>query len=281
MLLIIIVLLIVVVSMYLLKMYFKVGFEGLKNKNKNNKNNKNNKCNSNHCPVTKNQNDVYKLHIEYKPNRDNNHMIAHNTESGNYFFKTKGPSNIFIIRHGEKIKSKTALDCNGILRSTYIPQLVEDLNKKGFGIHSMITAYEYETMHPQQTLMLTSWLYSIPMFMYGNTNETQVAINTIFTNSYFDGKTVLICWEHNCIQELLKNIVDIGSNAKGLNNYEFQNPEGTSELPYWHNNNYKSIYHFDEKLNFNVLEESLTTCYKKDNNIITYGKNQTCDTPQT
>ena len=276
MLLIIIVLLIVVVSMYLLKMYFKVGFEGLKNKNKNNKNNKNNKCNSNHCPVTKNQNDVYKLHVEYKPNRDNNHMIAHNTESGNYYFKTKGPSNIFIIRHGEKIKSKTALDCNGILRSTYIPQLVEDLNKKGFGINSMITAYEYETMHPQQTLMLTSWLYSIPMFMYGNTNETQVAINTIFTNSYFDGKTVLICWEHNCIQELLKNIVDIGSNAKGLNNYEFQNPEGTSELPYWHNNNYKSIYHFDEKLNFNVLEESLTTCYKKDNNIITYGKEQKC-----
>ena len=94
MLLIIIVLLIVVVSIMLLKMYFKDGFKWLKtNKNKNNNTN----CDSKGCPVTKNQNDVYKIHVEYKPNRDKNHMIAHNTESGNYFLKTKGPKNIFVM----------------------------------------------------------------------------------------------------------------------------------------------------------------------------------------
>ena len=98
-------------------------------------------------------------------------MIAHNTESGNYFLKTKGPKNIFIIRHGEKIQTKTALDCNGILRSTYIPQLIEDLNKKGFGINTIITSYDYETMHQQQTVMLTSWLLNIPLFMYGDLYE--------------------------------------------------------------------------------------------------------------
>ena len=266
---IIIALLIAIVSMILLKMYFK---DALKNKNKNN----DNMCNSKGCPVTKTQNEIYKLHVEYKPNRDQNHMIAHNTESGNYFYKTKGPSNIFIIRHGEKIKSKTGLDCNGILRSTFIPQLVDDLNKTNFGIHCIVTPYEYSSMHPQQTVMLTSWLYNIPMFMYGNINETKVAVNTVFTNPYFEGKTVLFCWEHTCIQGLLKNIVDIGAKVKGINNYVFKNPEGTTGLPYWDSNNYKSIYHFDEKLSFEVLEESLTTCYKEETNEIIYGKKQKC-----
>ena len=131
-------------------------------------------------------------------------------------------------------------------------------------------------MHMQQTVFMISWILNIPLFIFGSDREPELTVSEVYKHVIFNNKNVLFCWEHNCIQELLKNIVDIGSNAKGLNNYEFQNPEGTSELPYWHNNNYKSIYHFDEKLNFNVLEESLTTCYKKDNNIITYGKEQKC-----
>jgi hypothetical protein len=208
-------------------------------------------------------------------------MIAHNTESGNYFFKTKGPKNIFIIRHGEKIKTKTALDCNGILRSTYIPQLIEDLNKKGFGINTIITSYDYETMHQQQTVMLTSWLLNIPLFMYGDLYEPELAVNTIFTNPYFDGKTVLFCWEHDCIQTIIKNIADLGSKAKGLNNYVFKNEEGTSELPYWDENNYNSICYFDENLNFKVLKENFNSCYEKGNDKLIYGKEQICGPPQT
>jgi hypothetical protein len=276
-LLIIIALLIGIVSIMLLKMYFK---EWL-NPNNNNNNNNNTNCDSKGCPVTKSQNDIYKMHVEYKPNRDKNHMIAHNTESGNYFFKTKGPKNIFIIRHGEKIKTKTALDCNGILRSTYIPQLIEDLNKKGFGINTIITSYDYNSMHQQQTVMLTSWLLNIPLFMYGDLYEPELAVNTIFTNPYFDGKTVLFCWEHDCIQTIIKNIADLGSKAKGLNNYVFKNEEGTSELPYWDENNYNSICYFDENLNFKVLKENVNSCYEKGNDKLIYGKEQICGPPQT
>lgn len=233
-------------------------------------------CDSHDCPITKYQNDIYKLHVEFKPIRDKNHMLAHNTESGNFFSSTKGPEHIFIIRHGEKIKSKIALDCNGILRSTYIPELIESLNTKGFGIHNIITSYNYDSIHEQQTVSLTSWLFSIPIFIYGEQTETENAINQLFTNKYFNGKTVLICWEHNCIQTLLENIIKIGTKAKGLNNYVFKNPEGTSKLPYWDTNNYKSMYHLDNQLNFKLLEESFTTCYPKDNELIFYGKKQQC-----
>jgi hypothetical protein len=203
-------------------------------------------------------------------------MLSHNTSNGSFFNKTKGPENIFIIRHGEKIKSKTALDCNGILRSTYIPELIETLNEDGFGIHNIITANDYSSMHQQQTVFLTSWLFNIPLYIYGNQTECEKAVDQLFTNKYFDGKNVLICWEHNCIQTLLKTILTKGAKAKGYHNYVFKNPEGTSKLPYWDTNNYKTIFYLDRELNFKILEEKFTTCYPLDNNLITYGKKQKC-----
>lgn len=260
---------VIVIIHLMLNIFLKMSYEGYKN-------NTNKLCDNKGCPKGKLQNDMYKLHLENKRIRDNNHMLSHNTQSGNLFSETKGPANIFIIRHGEKIKSKFALDCNGILRSTFIPDLIEDLNKKNFGIHSIITTYDYNSMHQQQTVMITSWLFSIPLFIYGDSTECQIAIQTVFTNPYFNGKTVLFCWEHTCIQELLQNIISIGVKRKGLNNYVFKNPEGTNELPYWDTNNYKSIIYFDEELNFNVMEEELSTCYKEDNNVLVYGKKQKC-----
>jgi len=254
----------------LMKAFYQPSREEMKNKKV--------RCDHTACPIAKSQNDMYKLHIEYRDKRDHNHAVSRKTKVGNFFYKPTGPANIFIIRHGEKIKSKIALDCNGILRSTYIPTLITTLNKKGFGIHDIITAYEYTYMHLQQTIMLTSWLFSIPLFMYGEPSESQIAVQTLFSNPYFNGKTVLICWEHTCIQDLVENIITIGAKMKGLDNYVFKNPKGTSGLPYWNTNNYKSILHFDSNLNFSVMEEEFTTCYKEDNNILIYGKKQKCDT---
>ena len=259
----------VICILFLLNMIYQNSKDGFKNA-------KNPTCNKG-CPVTKAQNDMYKLHVEYKPVRGNNHNLSHKTETGNFFYKTKGPANIFIIRHGEKVKSKFALDCNGILRSTYIPNLITIFNKQGYGIHNIITTNDYKSMHQQQTVLLASWLYSVPLFIFGESTDSEAAIQNVFTNPYFSGKTVLFCWEHNCIQELVKNITTVGAKLKGLDNYTFKNPEGTSELPYWDTNNYKSILHFDQNLNFKVLKETLTTCYNEDNNIIKYDKEQKCN----
>ena len=270
--LVILVILVIIAIIFILNIFNK-GFinEGFEHKI----NNKN--CDSKGCPVAKSQNDMYKLHVDHKKTRDHNHLLSHKTKISDYFFKSKGPANIFIIRHGEKIKSKFALDCNGILRSTYIPTLISDLNKKGFGIHSIVTTNNYSSMHQQETVLFASWVLSIPLFIYGEQNDTSTAITNVFTNPYFSGKTVLFCWEHNCIQTLLKDIITIGAKLKGLDNYKFKNPKGTSELPYWDTNNYKSIYHFDENLNFDISEEKFTSCYKEENDKITYGKEQKCD----
>jgi hypothetical protein len=233
-------------------------------------------CDKRGCPSDKTNNTFYKIHTEYKKIRDTNKLLAHKTEPHHFIFKQKGPSNIFIIRHAEKFKSKFALDCNGILRSTYISNVIEDLNKLGFGIHSIITPYDYSDMHKVQTISIASWLMNINIFMYGEKDDVDKTINHIYKNSYYDGKTILICWEHDCIQKLLKSILSIGSKAKNLTNYVFKNIEGTDKLPYWNVNNYSSIYHLDNSLNLNILEENIQTCNEKDNDIITYGKKQKC-----
>ena len=234
------------------------------------------KCNSKNCPITNSQNEIFKLHVEFKPIRDKNHMLAHNTLKDDKSSSMKGPENIFIIRHGEKIKSKTALDCNGILRSTYIPKLIETFNDEGYGINYIVTAYDYASMHQQQTVNLSSWLLSIPLFMFGDQTQTINAVNEIFYNPKFNGKNILICWEHNCIQTLIKNIIKVGPKVRGIPNYVFKNSIGNSQLPYWHTNNYKSIIHFDSNLNFSLSEEDFTTCYPEDNNLIQYNKKQIC-----
>ena len=230
------------------------------------------------CPVTKDQNDIYKIHEEYKQQRQKNDAL--NKSSGGFLFQqknsNKGPANIFIIRHGERVLTNFPLNCNGILRSTYIPNLIEDLNNNGFGINAIVTINNYLRMHEQQTIMLTSWLLSIPLFIYGEQNDQEITINTIFNNPYFDGKNVLICWEHTCIQELLQQIINVGPKIKGLTNYQFVNPEGNSGLPFWDPNNYQSVMHFDDQLKFNTFSENITTCFTSDDDTLVYGQAQAC-----
>ena len=240
-----------------------------------------NNCYKN-CPIAINENDIYKLYESYKLQREkNNSSLMKNSFLNRFFAKismNKGPSNIFIIRHGEKSKDNLtpALNCNGILRSTYIPELIGSLNDKGYKIHAILTINEYRSMHAEQTVMLASWLLGIPLFIYGNQDNQKVAVNNMFDNDYFYNKNILICWEHNCIQKLIKDIIEIGSKKKNIKNYEFINPFGNSGLPYWTNENYDSVIHFDDKLRFNTFSENISTCYKEGNNLLIYGKKQKC-----
>ena len=237
------------------------------------------KCDSKNCPEADSQNVIYKLHVNYKPNRDKNFMIANNTSTE--WSTNKGPKNIFIIRHGEKKNTEFALDCNGILRSTHIVELIYNLNELNYGISDIITANSYVSMHKEQTVTLSSWLLNIPLFIYGNDKEMLKPVEEMFTNPYFENKTILICWEHTCIQELVKTIIKVGTKIKGLQNYKFINPNGNDQLPYWNKYDYSSIFHFDENLKFNILKETKPTCFDPNNNIsndntITYGQVQKC-----
>jgi hypothetical protein len=188
---------------------------------------------------------------------------------------TKGPTNIFIIRHAEDLHDEFPLDCNGILRSIYIPDLISEFNSIGIGIHSFITPISHNTIHKQQTIMLSCWIMDLPIFMYGLVNDPDIAVRQLFANPTFTGKNVIFCWKHKCMQSLIQSILNIGGVAKGLKNYQFKNTEGNSMLPFWTHKNYSSILRFDNELNFSIMEQSLINGVPK-NSVIKYGKIQNC-----
>jgi len=237
-------------------------------------------CDLKGCPIYENQNDLYKIYINYKSIREKNYKLANPfyINCGLNNIMCKGPSNIFIIRHAERnYIEELPLNYNGILRSTDIPNLIKNINKMEIGVNCIIAPNNYKVMHEEQTILLTSWLLNIPLFMYGINDETEKAVTSLFTNPYFNGKTVLLCWKHTCIQKLVKNIIDIGSKVKNINNYQFINPEGNNKLPYWEYNDYDTLFYFDNKLNFHVLKTGLKTCDTNKNYKIIYGKKQICE----
>jgi hypothetical protein len=163
-----------------------------------------------------------------------------------------------------------------MLRSSNIPAFIGNLNDKGYKIDAIVTINQYNSMHAKQTVILTSWLLGIPIFTYGDKKSQKKTINAIFNEKYFKNKNIIICWEHNCIQGLVQNIIEIGPKVKGIKNYKFINPNGNSELPHWDTNNFDSVLHFDENLRFSTFQENIKTCYKEGNNLLTYGVKQSC-----
>ena len=230
-------------------------------------------CNSKGNPDSKMNGELYKIYEDYHDIRKNNKISAQ-VPKVNY----GGPNNIFIIRHAERVNSLYFLDKNGIYRSTYIPNIVEEINKRGYNIDFIIApnpSLNNNHIHVQQTTSLTSWLLNIPLFIFGSDKEVINVATNLYKLPNFTGKNVLICWEHTCIQSLLTQILKQGSQAKHINNYEFKNPLGNSELPYWDKNNFNSIYHLDNNLQLHIWDEGINTCYPS-NNKITFGKTQQC-----
>jgi hypothetical protein len=151
------------------------------------------------------------------------------TNPDNYLNIPMGPSNIFIIRHAEKIDDNYntptnentyyTLDCTGIYRSIHLPKFINNLGSNGFPISAIVIPNEKMdindtgnvSIRSQQTLTFSAWLLNIPVyvFSYGNCAQpydATTAIN-IFTNKHLRGKNILVAWEHADIQSLTNQLV--------------------------------------------------------------------------
>jgi hypothetical protein len=233
------------------------------------------------CPTTKNHNSVHELYTSYHDDRAENIVKKKNVGAS-----AVGPANIFVLRHAERIKTNVGLDCNGIYRSAFIIDLIKKFNKLGFGIDYIVTAnpdINTGSMHIEQTVMMASWLFNIPMYIFGSDRESNLAVTQIYHNKIFNNKNVLICWEHSCIQSLLANILRIGPAIKNKANSNagsasaFIDKEGNLALPNWHTNNFQSVIHLDEDFVATIYSSGIETCFEKGNSKLTFGKAQTCN----
>lgn len=209
-----------------------------------------------------------------------------------------GPSNIFILRHGEKSSGQWNINENGIYRAAKLVDWVNELGKKGFPISYIVTCnpcslIEVEpSMRPQQTISMVSTMLNIPMFIYGGSQDTEIAVKAIYSNCFFKNTNVLICWEHGNIQGLLQSIVQqkidynqisipykdywVQQTINSENNNPCQdgnyinkdflesNPLLANEntfTPYWNNYTYNFVIHFDANSDINLYQQPIFTAY--------------------
>ena len=227
---------------------------------KNDKNNKNNK--------------IYKFYKTFDNSRNSNNVYKKNKGSS-----ATGPSNLFIMRHGEREAIPVGLDCNGIYRSSNIVNLIEKLNEMGYGIDYIVVPnpnIDTSSMHIEQTMLLASWLLNIPLFIFGTEKESQISVEQVYSNKIFNNKNVIFCWEHTCIQDLLSNIISIGSAVKNIPNKAFLDKSGNLSLPYWEKYNYQTVIHINENFEDTIYSAGIETCFKKENSTLVFGKQQLC-----
>jgi hypothetical protein len=183
------------------------------------------------------------------------------TNPDNYSHLPMGPSNIFIIRHGEKKVNNYAdptnqdtyynLDCNGTYRSIELPNFINKLGVDGYPITTMVLTNARmdinisgnASIHAQQTIHFSAWALSIPVLVFGYANCSQpydatTAIN-IFTNASIRGKNIVVSFQHANIQSLTNQLVQCynyfkqGGTVKNLNNSTLYN---VSTEEWWKHN---------------------------------------------
>jgi len=194
---------------------------------------------------------VYSVYQTYQksftPNYIQNNLLQL-TNPSNYTNLLMGPSNIFIIRHGEKKQNGSprtnentfyCIDCNGISRSIELPNFINELGTSGFPISAIVTTNPtmdintYMSTRPQQTIMFSSWILNIPLYIFSTDEVSQpydatTAIN-IFTHPTLRGKNIVVAFEHVNIQSLTNQLVQCynyfkqGGTIQNLNNLTLYN----------------------------------------------------------
>ena len=212
-----------------------------------------------------------------------------------------GPSNIFIFRHGEKNPVATNGgyhdNQNGIYRSCQIIEFINGLANQGYPISYIVTCNpcDFSTLdastRPQQTIMPAAFCLNIPMYIYGEAFDgNAITAEKLFTSDFYNGKNVVICWEHSNMQKLLKSIVQKGINVGRINytspydyfknqnpnpcpdgNYEINTSDpdyeyGDEFIPYWNTDCFDKVFWFqNDNMNFFTFLEPCLTCYSSCN----------------
>jgi hypothetical protein len=114
------------------------------------------------------------------------------------------PAQVILIRHGEKPDVGNELNAQGWRRARALPKLFTgDTPFTKFGspvaIYAMAPKDEDGSLRPIQTVTPLSQQIGVPIRSQFKKKQISDMVNEIKITSAYDGKTVLICWEHKVI----------------------------------------------------------------------------------
>jgi hypothetical protein len=121
------------------------------------------------------------------------------------------PYQVVIIRHGEKPASGNHLDAEGIRRAKGLPEFFSNsIEVNGYGeakiagLYAMAPQNKKGTFRPIETVTPTSIQLNLPINEEFQKDDLDKLVKQVMKNPEYDGKTVVICWEHTFIPKLAK-----------------------------------------------------------------------------
>jgi hypothetical protein len=124
------------------------------------------------------------------------------------------PKHVIIIRHAEKPENKNAndggLSPEGRERAQKLVGYFENTLANNYGLPVAIYTFHNKPDGKRsrgiQTVTPLGASLAIPPDSTFEEGAERDLINSILKNNSYDGKTVLICWEHHLIHTLLENL---------------------------------------------------------------------------
>ena len=119
------------------------------------------------------------------------------------------PAEVILIRHGEKPEDGPTLNARGYERARALPQLFEtDARVLAFGravaLFSARPAKAGGSVRSIETLEPTAKALGVAIDTRFTKDDIAALVRAVLTNPAYDGKTVLVCWEHKKIPGIVR-----------------------------------------------------------------------------
>jgi hypothetical protein len=119
------------------------------------------------------------------------------------------PAEVVILRHAEKPKNSDDLNAQGYERANALPGLFESnsaLTQYGapVAIYAMAPNSEDTSNRPVETVTPLARALQLPLQDKFTIDDIQPLVSAIMSDSAYDGKTVVICWEHKGIPSIVQ-----------------------------------------------------------------------------
>ncbi len=137
------------------------------------------------------------------------------------------PKHVILIRHGEKIPGENHINLKGFERAEALPYYFSGtpIYNDPPITHIFATALEEadSSVRPIQTCTPTANHYSLPLNIDFKHTATRDLANELLTNPKYDNSTVLVCWSHGHMREI---VTALGAEDPGI----------------WENNIFDQVY---------------------------------------
>lgn len=140
------------------------------------------------------------------------------------------PARILLIRHGEKSSDEADIHLNdrGMQRAAALaPYLLGEFGIPA-AIYAMAQHKPTSSVRPIETMVPTSDMCKVPLNTEFTKKMTKELAREILDTARYDGKLIFVCWEHEKIEKIAK---ELGVRPK--------------DIPDWKGKNFDHIWQLD------------------------------------